>query len=213
MWPVAPDIEEAELDPWAESELANGFALEDALVDGVALGSLRASAGRVARGALAGVDLAGSRLRSLTLIDVVVREGDFANADLTGARLKRVVFERVRMTGVTLAESQVEDVLFRGCRLDLASFRAAEIARVAFDDCVLDEADFYGAGLRQVRFAGCQLRRIELEQVRLSSVDLRTSELDDPRGELRGAIIDSVQLAGLAPLLAARLGIKVDDGG
>jgi uncharacterized protein YjbI with pentapeptide repeats len=213
MWPEAPDIEESELDPWAGGEPANAFVLEDALVDGVALGAMRASGGRVARCAFAGVDLAGSRLRSLTLIDVVVREGDFANADLTGARLKRVAFERVRMTGVTLAETQIEDVVLRGCRLDLASFRAAEIARVVFEDCVLDEADFYAAGLRQVRFAGCQLRRVELEQVRLSSVDLRTSELDDPRGELRGAIIDSVQLAGLAPLLAARLGIKVDDGG
>jgi uncharacterized protein YjbI with pentapeptide repeats len=213
MWPVAPDIEEAELEPWVSAELAAGFVIEDALVDGVAFGAVRASGGQVATGTLAGVNLAGARLRSLTLKDVVVREGDFANADLTGARLKRVVFERVRMTGVTCAEIEAEDVLLRGCRLDLASFRAATISRVAFDDCVLDEADFYAATLRHVRFAGCRLGRVELEQAQLTSVDLRTSELEDPRGELRGTIIDSVQLAGLAPLLAARLGIKVDDGG
>ena len=212
MWPEAPDIEEAELEPWTATELATGFELEDVLVDGVELGAVRASGGRVARCALVGAGLAGARLRSLALTDVVVREGDFANADLTGARMRRVVFERVRMTGVTFAEMQAEDVLLRGCRLDLASFRAAEIARVAFEDCVLDEADFYGAGLRQVRFAGCRMRRVELEHARLSSVDLRTSDLEDPSGELRGAIIDSVQLAGLAPQLAARLGIKVDDG-
>jgi uncharacterized protein YjbI with pentapeptide repeats len=152
-------------------------------------------------------------LRSLTLIDVVVREGDFANADLTGARFKRVVFERVRMTGVTLAEIEAEDVAFRGCRLDLASLRAAKIGRVAFEDCVLDEADLYGATLRHVRFTGSQLRRLELEHAQLFGVDLRGSELEDPRGELRGTIIDSVQLAGLARALAQRLGIKVDDGG
>jgi uncharacterized protein YjbI with pentapeptide repeats len=123
-----------------------------------------------------------------------------------------VVFDRVRMTGVTLAEIDAQDVLIRGCRLDLASFRAAKLDAVAFEDCVLHEADFYGANLRQVRFTGSQLHRLELEHAQLSSVDLRTSELEDPRGELRGAIIDSVQLAGLAPQLAARLGIKVDDG-
>ena len=206
-------MDEAEFEAFDGAELANGFVLEDVRLDGVKLGAVRASGGRVAHGALEGVDLAGSRLRSLTLIDVVVREGDFANADLTGARLRRVVFDRVRMTGITLAEMEAEDVLLRGCRLDLASFRAAEIARVAFEDCALDEADFYGAGLRLVRFAGCRLGRVELEQSRLSSVDLRTSDLEDPRGELRGAIIDSVQLAGLAPLLAAKLGIKVDNGG
>jgi uncharacterized protein YjbI with pentapeptide repeats len=213
MWPVAPDIDEAELDPWSSAELATGFVLEDVLADGVSLGAVRAAGGRVARGALIGVEAAGSRLRSLSLTDVVVREGDFANVDLTGARLKRVVFERVRMTGVTLAEIEAEDVLLRGCRLDLAGFRAAQIARVAFDDCVLDEADFYGATLRQVRFAGSRMHGIEFEQAQLSGVDLRRSEVEDPRGELRGTIIDSVQLAGLAPLLAARLGIKVDDGG
>jgi len=118
----------------------------------------------------------------------------------------------VRMTGVTLAEIDAEDVAFHGCRLDLASFRAGRIGRVAFEDCVLDEADFYGATLRHVRFTQSRLHRIELEQAQLSSVDLRTSDVEDPRGELRGSIIDSVQLAGLAPLLAARLGIKVDDG-
>jgi uncharacterized protein YjbI with pentapeptide repeats len=213
MWPVAPDIEEAELDPYGGTELAAGFVLEDVLLDGVAPGAIRAAGGRIARGALVGVELAGSRLRSLSLSDVVVREGDFANVDLTGARLRRVVFERVRMTGITLAETEAEDVVLRGCRLDLAGFRAAQIGRVLVEDCVLDEADFYGAVLRQVRFTGCRMRRIELEQAQLSSVDLRGSEVEDPRGELRGMIIDSVQLAGLAPLLAARLGIKVDDGG
>jgi uncharacterized protein YjbI with pentapeptide repeats len=213
MWPVAPDIDEAELEPWTDAELARGFVLEDVLLEGVAFGPVRAAGGRVARGALAGVEAAGSRLRSLSMTDVLVREGDFANADLTGARLRRVVFDGVRMTGVALAEIEAEDVLLRGCRLDLAGLRAARIARVAFEDCVLDEADFYGAVLRQVRFTNCRLRGAELEQAQMASVDLRGSELEDVRGELRGTIIDSVQLAGLAPLLAARLGIKVDDGG
>jgi hypothetical protein len=50
--------------------------------------------------------------------------------------------------------------------------------------------------------------------VTLSEVDFRSSELIDPRGDplaLRGAIVDSLQLIDLAPLLAARLGIRVAD--
>jgi uncharacterized protein YjbI with pentapeptide repeats len=64
-----------------------------------------------------------------------------------------------------------------------------------------------------VRFAGCRLLRADFGQAALTRVDFRGSELE-PVGDvsgLRGAIIDSVQLAGLAPLLARAAGILVDN--
>jgi uncharacterized protein YjbI with pentapeptide repeats len=78
---------------------------------------------------------------------------------------------------------------------------------------VLDDADLGGAALREVRFAGSRLRRTLIDELRLTRVDFRGSELE-PEGDmaaLRGAIIDSVQLVELGPLLARSVGIDVRD--
>ena len=79
---------------------------------------------------------------------------------------------------------------------------------------MLDEADFLGrARCATCASTGCQLLRADFSQAALTRVDLRGSELE-PVGDvggLRGATIDAVQLAGLAPLLARAAGILVDD--
>jgi uncharacterized protein YjbI with pentapeptide repeats len=74
------------------------------------------------------------------------------------------------------------------------------------------DADLSGATVIDTRFAGSELRSVELAEVRLTRVDLRGSQLEEPRGgvtNLRGAIVDPVQLVGLAPMLAHGLGIVV----
>jgi uncharacterized protein YjbI with pentapeptide repeats len=210
-----PEIDDERLADWADAGLARGFAIEDARIGRVdGLAGLDATGGRIGHSRLAGTALTGSRLRSLSLIDATLTGVDAANADWTGARLRRVVFERCRMTGFAAAELDAEDVEFRGCKLDLASFRAARLRQVSFLDCVLDEADLAGAQLIDARFAGSQIARAELGGVRLTRVDLRGARLEEPRGDvtaLRGAIIDPVQLVGLAGVLAAGLGIVVAD--
>jgi hypothetical protein len=55
------------------------------------------------------------------------------------------------------------------------------------------------------------MRRIALDDARLAGADFRGSELE-PDGDvaaLRGAVIDTVQLVELGPLLARGLGIEV----
>jgi uncharacterized protein YjbI with pentapeptide repeats len=212
---VPPDLVEDELGEWAAVPLAPGFAIEEVLIAAAGLGEVRAAGGSIAGSALTAVSAAGSRLRSLALTDVIARDCNASNADWTGARMRRVVFERSRMTGVNLSEVDADDVVFRDCKLDLANLRSARIQRTTFEDCLLDEADFSGATLKHVRFTRSQLRGVDLDGARLAGVDLRTSELDNPRGDLKalhGATIDTVQLAALAHLLAARIGIEVDDG-
>jgi fluoroquinolone resistance protein len=212
--PAPPDVVEEELEAWAAAPLGHGFAIEYARVAGADLGGVSAAGGRIVGSVVGDVSLAGARLRSLALTDVIAHDLDASNADWTGAQLRRVVFERCRLTGVGFAELDAADVVFRSCTLDLASFRGARIERATFEQCRFDEADFSGAWLKEVRFAASQLRRVELEQVTLSGVDFRGSELADPGGDplaLRGAIVDSLQLIDLAPLLAARLGIRVQD--
>ncbi len=178
------------------------------------LTDLRAPGGRIIRCRLDRVALTRSRLRSLNLTDVILHGVEASGGDWTGGRLRRVVFDGCRLAGLQLAEIEADDVVFRDCRLELANFRGARLRTVTFEGCVLDEADFGAVTMREVRFDGCELRRTEWEAAKLARVDFRGSELE-PAGDvagLRGAIIDPVQLAGLAPLLAHAAGIVVKDG-
>jgi uncharacterized protein YjbI with pentapeptide repeats len=212
---AAPDVIDEQLDPWEVAPLTTGFAIEHAHLGAAAdLAGLTASRGRIGQSRLDGVPMTGSRLRSITLLDVVAKDVDASNADWTGARLRRVVFEGCRMTGFGGPEMEAEDVLFRNCRLHLASFRYGRIRRTTFENCLLDEADFAGASLMDTRFAGSQVRRVDFGDARLVRVDFRGSVLDEPRGNilgLRGAIIDPVQLVGLAATLAQGVGIVVEE--
>lgn len=210
-----PDVDAQQLATWEGGRLAAGFEIEDARIDATSdLAGIEATRGRVVHSSLSGVRLAGSRLRSLTMIDVLAAGIDASNCDWTGARLRRVVFEDCRMTGLQAAELAADDVVFRNCRLDLANFRQAAIRHTTFEGCVLDEADFAGASLVDSRCTDSRLRATALHDTRLSRVDLRRSELA-PAGDvlaLRGAIVDSGQLVGLAPQIAQAVGIVVDDG-
>jgi uncharacterized protein YjbI with pentapeptide repeats len=212
---AAPDLIDEQLDHWEVTALTTAFVIERARVDALAdLAGLDASRGRIEHSELNGVVMTGSRLRSVALIDVAARGVEASNVDWSGARLKRVVFDGCRMTGFGGSELEADDVLFRDCMLHLANFRFGRIRRTTFENCALDEADFAGASLTETRFAGSQMRRVQFDKVTLSRVDFRGSQLEDPRGDimgLRGAIIDSVQLVGLAAVLANGMGIVVED--
>ena len=193
-----------------DAPAARGSEIEGARVLG-GLAGANATAITIARSRIA-APLTGSRLRSVRLVDVLVSEADCSNADWIGGSLKRVAFERCRMTGFGGGELSAEDVVFRGCKLDLSAWRNARLRRCRFEDCVLDEADFAAAWLQDVAFAGCRMGRVDFDRARLARVDLRGSELIEPRGDvtsLRGAIIAPLQLLDLAPALAAGLGITV----
>jgi uncharacterized protein YjbI with pentapeptide repeats len=209
--PAKPDVYEDELEPF-DGTLASGFVIEDARVEG-AFEEVRAPGGRILRSRLAGVNLTGARLRSLTLTDVVASGLQASGTDLGGATLRRVQVDGARLSGLQLVTADVEDAVFRNCRLDLATLRGARLRDVLFDGCVLDDADFGEATLRTVRFEDCRLLRADFTGARMERVDLRGSDFE-PSGDvggLRGATIDPVQLTGLAPWLARAAGITVND--
>jgi len=153
-----------------------------------------------------------SQLRSVELLDVQAERIDAANSDWKGAHLRRVTFSDARLTGIDLAEGQLEEVTFKGCRLDYANFRHSRIGQVSFKDCLLTGADFQGATLDATLFSGCELIDADFSKAKLSLVDLRGSKLALAGSVLLGgAIIDSLQLMELAPVLAHELGITVED--
>ena len=209
--PARPDVIDEDLEPFS-GELTSQFELEDALVAGDYT-EVRAAGGRFMRSRLDRAAFTGSRLRSLALVDVIASGCELSGADWTSARMRRVVFEGSRMAGTLLADAELDDVVFRDCKLTLASFNSSRLREVVFVGCELDEA-FLGRGtMRAVRFEDCRMRRADFTGASLARVDLRGSELD-PAGDvngLRGAIIDPVQLAGLAGHLARAVGITVSD--
>lgn len=180
----------------------------------------------------ADVDLSGADGRGATFLDCALRRCVLDEAALGRARLLDSVVELPRGVGTALAEAELRDVAIhqprlggvqlggatltrvevRGGRLDYLNFRQARLTDVAFVGCVLTEPDLGGARLERVSFDDCELRDADLSHATLRDVDLRgAARLELARGvdRLRGAVVTAGQLLDLAPLLAARLGLRV----
>ena len=201
-----------------------------ALLEGPeAAARLYALAGAEEEGAgllLRGADLTGEDLDGLTLSCCILE-----NCRLTGAGLRRAaftdcLFRRCDLSGAqwydgSLLRCRWEGVKALGCNLSGAGIRD-----FACDGCRLDGLRLDGAGLESVRLAGSSLtganltglrwNRLLLEEVDLSGasvtgtslrgLDLRRCRIDgltagETLRELRGAIVDPIQAAGLARLL------------
>ena len=126
---------------------------------------------------------------------------------------RRVLVKESRCSGLQLQNSTLKDITFTDCKLTMANFRFCEMFNVLFKDCSLDEADFYGASLKNVVFQNCTLVRTQFSTAKLSNADFRTSDMNGMLGtsSLGGAIIDSLQLMTIAPVLAQEFKITVKD--
>jgi uncharacterized protein YjbI with pentapeptide repeats len=157
------------------------------------------------------VQLTGAHFGRVTMRDVSLRSTDLSSAHLENGMLVRTEFVNCRMTGVDFSQTSLHDVTFRGCKLDLANFRQADLRRVHMIDCTLLETDFTNATLSSVEFQASVLDRTVFTHATCKLADLRSSQLIDVVGWrfLKGVTIDSVQLAGIAPSLAAELGLRV----
>ena len=160
------------------------------------------------------VNLAGTALSGARLLDVILDDVDAANGDWSRAALTRVRLTGCRLTGLDLHESRLRSVVFSRCVLDYANLTGIDAEQVVFDDCSLVGVDLVGARLRALRMSSCQLHDADLTGGRFDGVDLRGTTIGVIKGiaGLRGAVIDSTQLAGLAGQLAAAAGIAVEDG-
>jgi uncharacterized protein YjbI with pentapeptide repeats len=166
-------------------------------------------------------------------VECAFRHVSVTDGRLARARVRSTWMRDVRLTGTSLAEGTWTDVtvigsafagvelfgtefrrvLFSGCKLDSVNFRAGKLTGVTFQNCVLRDVDFAGAMLTKCSFTGSALTRVDLSKVTMDRTDLRDAELGliIDTSSLRGAIISSGQLAIVAPVLAAALGIVIDD--
>jgi uncharacterized protein YjbI with pentapeptide repeats len=155
-------------------------------------------------GALRHARFASAWLRDVRFTGTSLAETEWADTELIGSALAGAEAFGARLHRVTL----------HGCKVDSVNFRDADLTEVVFDNCLLREVDFTGATLTRTSFTGSRLAATTFVQTTLDQVDLRGAELGitTDATSLRGAIVTSAQLAAMAPVLAASIGIVVDDG-
>jgi uncharacterized protein YjbI with pentapeptide repeats len=147
------------------------------------------------------------------LEDVALEGCDLANMWARGAALRRCELRGCRLTGAFLAEAHLTDVLFVDCRLDLTALTAGKLERVTFERCRMTQCDLQETGCNAVRLLACDLTEADLTDARLQRCELHRCELRGlhPVERIRGAGIELNDLIGLAPALAAALGIRLLD--
>ncbi len=145
------------------------------------------------------------------LVDVVVRDVDWAGGKRVGLSLRRIELLRCRLTGAELAESALGDIIFDECRIDLVGLRHAKLERVVFRDCRMAESDFSGASLKDVLFERCELRGATLSGASLERVELRGCDLAGLQGgeALRGARMPFGDVLENSVLFASLAGIEI----
>ena len=180
----------------------------------------------------ADADLSGTDLSGVTLRECAVSDTDLDDANLRGARFIETVFtaiqapvlrasrstwrdtvlERSRVGSAELFDADWSAVRIRGCKLGYINLRGARLTDVVFEDCTIDELDLGGVTATRVAFPGTTVKTLDVTRATLAHVDLRGLDFRAVHGleGLAGATVNDRQLAELAPLFAAQLGIVVE---
>jgi uncharacterized protein YjbI with pentapeptide repeats len=191
------------------TSLVHGATLTAMQLDSGELREQRARGLTVREAVLRAVDLSGSQLEQLSLIDVECAGANLSNVAAERARIDRAALGNCRVTGIRLTDAVLRDVSFTGCRIDLASFGLARLERVTFDDCRLNGTEFMQAQLQDVRFHGCEMAEVDFRGATLRRCEARGCELEAIRGadRLRGLSLPWPEIVANAGIWAAALGI------
>jgi uncharacterized protein YjbI with pentapeptide repeats len=143
-----------------------------------------------------------SRLNQLDVLSLLAPESGWRD----------VAVQASRIGAAELHQANLRRVTFAGCKLGYVNLRDADLADVAFTDCLIEDLDLMRAKAKRVSLSGCRIQRLELSHSRLEDFDLRGATFADVAGleGLRGATVSTDQLFDLAPIMAARLGLRVE---
>jgi uncharacterized protein YjbI with pentapeptide repeats len=176
---------------------------------------------------LGGLDLTGitfreCEFRAVSLGDTKLRGATFSEciaADLHApvfsaprSSWRDVRIEHSRLGSVELYDASLRSVHIDGSKLDFVNLRNAVLTDVLLSNCIIDELDLSTATVQRLALHNCRIGTLDVANATLTDADLRSSDFGAVHGVegLRGAIIDDVQLALMAPLLAAHLGLVVE---
>jgi uncharacterized protein YjbI with pentapeptide repeats len=171
---------------------------------------------------LSGITLMECELDAVTLGGTELRGSRFVETLLTASFAPRlaagrtswrdVLIESPRWGSAELFDAQFDAVHIRGGKIDYLNLRGARLTNVIIENCQVGELDLGGARTDRVALRGCRIGTLDLTRSTNASLDIRGSNLEAVNGldGLRGVTVDEAQLALLAPVMAAHLGIIVE---
>jgi uncharacterized protein YjbI with pentapeptide repeats len=197
-----------------DDDLADEGVYESLTFDDMDLSDREAAGAQIDQCRYANVGFGRTRLRRAVISHTIFDRCDLANVRARECSLIRTAVSASRMTGLSWLDGSFRDVVFDRCRIDLASFRATRFKDVVFTGCRLEQADFGEADLRGARFEDCDLTGAQFSNAQLTGARFADCALIDIGGvtSLRGAIIKAADVLALTYLLAAAIGITIDDG-
>lgn len=153
-------------------------------------------------------DLQGSRFlqtrfEGLNAPVLLARRTSWREVELTSSRIGSAEWYDSDLAQVDIAHS----------KLGWLNFRATRMHDVHFRGCVVEELDLAGASLTRVAFSDTVINRLILTKSKLEHVDLRGVEFRAIEGleTLRGATLNSGQVADMGELFAEHLGVIVEN--
>lgn len=192
-------------------ELVAGADLEGARFGAVTVEDAALGAATYRECVFEGVRASGARWRGSRWVDCVVERLDAATLELAASTWQQVEVNDSRFGAASCHDATWESVLLRGCKVDFLNLRAATLTDVEIVGCTIAELDLTDATARRIAFRDTRIGMLVVRGATLEAVDLRGAVLSGLTGVagLRGAVVDEVQLAELAPLLADELGLQV----
>jgi uncharacterized protein YjbI with pentapeptide repeats len=150
--------------------------------------------------------------RGLAISESVLERLDVVALSAAESGWRRVEIRDSRIGSSELFDSTWRAVHFVNSKLGYLNLRDAQVSDLQFTNCIVEDLDLIRAKATRVSFTDCRIGRIELTGATLVDVDLRGAQLTDvgDLAGLAGATVSLEQLLDLAPLMAARLGVKVE---
>jgi uncharacterized protein YjbI with pentapeptide repeats len=161
---------------------------------------------------LAGLTLTDTGLRGSRFVDSRV-SASFATS-LVAARStwRRVRIESPRWGSAELFDAGFESVTIHGGKIDFLNLRGAKLTDVLIEDAQITELDLAGFTGTRVAVRNCRIETLDMTRATCVDVDLRDTSFSRVIGieGMRGTILNEIQLAEFAPVMANLLGIRIE---
>jgi uncharacterized protein YjbI with pentapeptide repeats len=126
---------------------------------------------------------------------------------------RRVRIENARWGSAELFDAEFESVILSGGKIDFLNLRGAKLTDVLIENAQITELDLASFIGTRVTIRNCRIDTIDFTRATCLDVDLRETTFARVIGiqGMRGAILNGVQLAEFAPVMAGLLGIRVEE--
>ncbi|WP_294629558.1 pentapeptide repeat-containing protein [uncultured Bacteroides sp.] len=144
------------------------------------------------------------KFRSCQLTDVRFENCDLSNLSFAGSSLYRVEFIACKLLGTNLSEATINHMLLHDCHAGYINLSMSKMNQVRFAHSQLRNGSLNDCRFSSVAFDSCDLVEADFLHSSLRGIDLSTSRINGITlniGDLKGAVITSLQAMDLLPLL------------